>query len=80
MHILNKGLYLLNKTYYMKIKNIRLILIVLVVIAAIYGITNHQEHLAPYLPFAFLLGCLVMHLFMHHGGHGHNHDDHESKN
>ncbi len=65
----------------MNSKYIRYTLIVLVVVAGIYAITNHQAHLAPYLPFAFLLGCLVMHLFMHHG-HGHHthneHDKHES--
>lgn len=65
----------------MKTKNIRLILIVLVILAGIYGIANHQEHLAPYLPFAFLLGCLVMHFLMHRGHHNHMHnenDKHES--
>ncbi len=55
-------------------KNIRIGLIVLVVIAGVYGVFNHQEHLAPYLPFAFLLGCLLMHVFMHKNHHG-NADD-----
>jgi len=38
-----------------------------------YLVIDHGQHLVPYLPFTFLLGCLVMHLFMMqgmHGGHG----------
>lgn len=65
----------------MNSKYIRYTLIVLVVVAGVYAITNHQAHLAPYLPVTFLLGCLFMHLFMHHGHHGHDHnekDKHES--
>lgn len=46
-------------------------------IIVIYLIGYHGAHLAAFLPFAFLLGCAAMHLFMHgsHGGHGSN-DDH----
>jgi len=52
----------------------RYILIGLLVITGIYLIADHGQHLLPYLPFAFLLGCLFMHLFMHHGSHsGHDH-------
>lgn len=44
----------------------------------IYLIGYHGAHLAAFLPFAFLLGCVAMHLFMHgsHGGHG----GHDKKN
>ncbi len=57
--------------------NARWILIGLLVIAGVYLIVDHGQHLVPFLPFTFLLGCLVMHLFMHgsHGGHGGN-DNH----
>ncbi|MEK7165807.1 MAG: DUF2933 domain-containing protein [Patescibacteria group bacterium] len=50
----------------------RYILIGLLVVIGIYLVVDHGQHLAPYLPFAFLLGCLFMHIFMHgsHGGHG----------
>ncbi|MEK7509092.1 MAG: DUF2933 domain-containing protein [Patescibacteria group bacterium] len=58
----------------MKDSMVRLILIALLVLAGGYIVADHGEHLAPYLPFAFLLGCLFMHLFMHHG---HGHSDHE---
>ena len=51
---------------------IRWVLIISLVITALYLLIDHGQHLIPYLPFTFLLGCLVMHLFMHgsHGGHG----------
>lgn len=52
--------------------NVRYLLVGLLVILGGYLIIDHGQHLLPYLPFAFLLGCLVMHIFMHggHGGHG----------
>lgn len=55
---------------------IRNILIILLVIGGIYLVIDHGQHLLPYLPFTFLLGCLVMHLFMHggHSGHGSAHN------
>lgn len=62
----------------MKNNTIRFILVGLIAIAALYLILDHGQHTLPYLPFAFLLGCLFMHLFMHggHGAHGdhHTHD------
>lgn len=54
---------------------VRWVLAVLLVISGIYLVVDHGEHLAPYLPFTFLLGCLAMHLFMH-GGHG-GRDEHQ---
>jgi quinol-cytochrome oxidoreductase complex cytochrome b subunit len=41
-------------------------------IIAFFLITEHLAHLIPLLPWAFLLLCPLMHLFMHggHGGHG----------
>lgn len=36
--------------------------------------TEHRAHLLGALPWLFLLACLFIHTFMHHG-HGH-HDDH----
>lgn len=65
----------------MENKTIKWLLISLLVIAGIWLVADHGQHLTPYLPFAFLLGCLVMHLFMHgsHGGHGdHNNHDGDS--
>lgn len=44
----------------------------------IYLIGYHGAHLAAFLPFAFLLGCAAMHLFMHRG-HG-KHGNHENSN
>jgi hypothetical protein len=48
-------------------------LIVFLVIAAFFLITEHRAHLAgwfPYWPYLLLLACPLMHRFMH-GGHGH---------
>lgn len=55
----------------------RYILIGLLAVVGIYLIADHGQHLLSYLPFAFLLGCLFMHLFMHssHGGHDHGAED-----
>lgn len=59
----------------------RYVLLGLLLIAGIYLFANHGQHIAPYLPFTFLLGCLFMHLFMHggHGGHSkHSHKDQQN--
>jgi len=56
----------------------RPVLIVLLVIAGIYLIVDHGQHVLPFLPLTFLLGCFFMHLFMH-GGHG-SHGGHGNKN
>ena len=52
--------------------------IALLVVAAVGGFllfTEHRAHVLGVLPFAFLLACPPMHLFMqhghHHGGRGH---------
>ena len=61
---------------------IRWVLVSLIVLAGIYVIADHGQHVLPYLPLAFLSGCLFMHLFGH-GGHGmhdqHAHDEHAKK-
>ena len=53
--------------------------IVLLVVVAVGGFllfTEHRAHVLGVLPFAFLLACPLMHVFMHHGhdhgGHGHS--------
>ena len=44
--------------------------------------TEHQAHVIAALPWVLILGCLVMHLFMHgvHGGHGHGGSGHGDDN
>jgi hypothetical protein len=49
----------------------------LLVVAAVGGFllfTEHRAHVLGFLPYAFLLACPLMHMFMHrghhHGGHG----------
>lgn len=59
---------------------VRWILVTLLVLTGGYILVDHGQHLAPYLPFAFLLGCLFMHIFLHrgHGDHsGHGHEGHD---
>lgn len=48
-------------------------------IAAFFLITEHTAHFFGILPFALLLLCPLLHLFMHggHGDHG-SHADHQS--
>ena len=48
------------------------VLLVFLGVAAFYLITEHGAHLFGFLPFALLLLCPLMHLFMHRrrGSHG----------
>lgn len=47
---------------------------VLLAVAAFYLLTEHRAHLLGALPYALLLACPAMHLFMHRGHGGHRHD------
>jgi hypothetical protein len=52
--------------------------IALLLVVAVGGFllfTEHRAHVLGVLPFAFLLACPLMHVFMHHGHHhgGHGH-------
>jgi hypothetical protein len=54
--------------------------IALLVVVAVGGFllfTEHRAHVLGVLPFAFLLACPLMHVFMHHGHHhgGHGHGE-----
>jgi hypothetical protein len=40
-------------------------------VAAFYVLREHWDHSLGVLPYAILLACPLMHLFMHHGHHGH---------
>lgn len=44
-------------------------------IAAFFLFTEHRAHLFGVLPYLLLLACPLMHLFHHHGGHGHGERD-----
>jgi len=53
--------------------------VVLLVVSAVGGFllfTEHRTHVLGVLPFALLLACPLMHLFMHHG---HHHGSHSRK-
>lgn len=59
-----------------------LALLAFLAIAAFFLITEHTAHFFGILPYALLLLCPVIHLFMHrghggHGGHGDNRDHSE---
>ena len=45
---------------------------VFLAIVLYFLVTEHWAHVVAYLPYALLLACPFMHLFMHggHGGHG----------
>jgi hypothetical protein len=51
-------------------------LLVVVAVGSFLLFTEHRAHVLGVLPFAFLLACPLMHVFMHHGhhhgGHGHS--------
>lgn len=47
-----------------------LTLLVAVAIGGFLLFTEHRAHVLGVLPYAFLLACPLMHLFMHHGHHG----------
>ena len=46
-----------------------------IVVAGFFLITEHRAHLYGFLPYAFLLACPLMHMFMHRGHGGHHHHD-----
>lgn len=51
--------------------------IVLAVVAGWFLWEEHRAHLLGFLPYAFLLACPLMHVFMHHGHHhGGGHHSH----
>jgi len=61
-------------------RGFRWVLLGFIAIAAFLLITEHRAHLYGFLPYAFLLACPLMHLFMHggHGGHQHHHHRHDN--
>ena len=40
--------------------------------AVFWVLENHWQHALGILPYALFLTCPLMHLFMHHGQHGHH--------
>ena len=49
----------------------RTVFLVFGLIVATLIIYEHRIHVLGFLPYLFLLTCVVMHLFMHHGQGGH---------
>jgi hypothetical protein len=52
-------------------------LLVVVAVGGFLLFTEHRAHVLGFLPFAFLLACPLMHVFIHHGHHhgGHGHSE-----
>jgi peptidoglycan/LPS O-acetylase OafA/YrhL len=50
-----------------------LVLVGFLIIAGTLLFTEHSAHVLGLLIWLPLLACPLMHLFMHHGGHGHRH-------
>ena len=46
-----------------------IVLLGFLAIAGYFLVTEHWAHIVPFLPWALLLACPLMHVFMH-GGHG----------
>lgn len=61
---------------YPRTRSLRSLLIVIgwiaAALAAAYVLIEHQAHALEWLPFALLLACPLMHIFMH-GRHAHHH-------
>jgi hypothetical protein len=55
-----------------------LALVVFLVVAAFYLLTEHTAHVYGVLPYLLILVCPLMHLFMH-GGHGGQAEQHHPK-
>ncbi|NIP28134.1 DUF2933 domain-containing protein [candidate division KSB1 bacterium] len=58
-------------------------LVVFLSIAGYFLVMEHLAHIIEALPYVLLLGCMLMHVFMHrghggHGGHDHNSDPNKS--
>jgi hypothetical protein len=51
------------------------VFIVFLLVVAYFLITEHRAHAVAFLPYALLLLCPLMHLFMH-GRNGHHHGGH----
>jgi hypothetical protein len=54
----------------------------LLVVAAVGGfflLTEHRAHVLGSLPYAFLLACPLVHMFMHHGHHRHGSHGHTGR-
>ena len=53
-------------------KRLKAAFLIFALIAAFFLLTEHRAHLMTLLPWLLLAACPLMHLFMHHGKHGHH--------
>lgn len=52
------------------------LVIVALIVIGYWLFAYHSQHLLGWLPYAIILLCPLMHIFMH-GGHGHGGSDHQ---
>jgi Protein of unknown function (DUF2933) len=52
------------------------VLVAFLAIAAFFLLTKHTAHVFGVLPYALLLLCPLLHLFMHHGHSSHDEEQH----
>ena len=55
-------------------KALNVVLALFGAIAAFLLLAEHRAHVVPHLPWLLLAACPLMHVFMHHGKHGHGSD------
>jgi hypothetical protein len=56
-----------------------IVLLGFLAVATFYLLTEHTAHVFGVLPYLLLLACPLMHLFMHHGHGGHDHESRPSE-
>ena len=59
-----------NTIKHWRSNNSRLAFLVFLGIAGYFLWAEHRVHAIQYLPLLLILACVVMHFFMHSGGHG----------
>jgi Protein of unknown function (DUF2933) len=52
--------------------------VIFAAIAAFFLLAEHRAHVLAFLPWLLLAACPLMHVFMHHGKHGHHNEDAQS--
>lgn len=54
-------------------RRMKQVFVLFAIIGGFFIVAEHRAHVIPYLPWLFLAACPLMHVFMHHGHGGHQH-------
>jgi len=57
-----------------------LALVAFLAVGGYFLLSEHRAHFIAALPWVLIGACVLMHLFMHGGGHGHKSDGADSQN